>query len=335
MKQLLFCAVAVFMLASCKNADYEKTPSGLLYKIIPGNQNGPKLKAGQFVKMNIEYILPLPGSNKDSVLNSTYGQMPGYQAIDTGSRTHYTIMEVLPKCSVGDSVECVISIDTLKNMGAIPDYTKSFARGGVIHCNAKILQVFNTQQELMVDYQAGIKSITAGETKDLEAYVAAKGIKTQSTKNGVLVHIDSLGDSKNMADSGKQVTIMYKGYLETTGVVFDTNMDSTKGHTQPIDVVLGRHSVIPGWEEGLTVFGKGGKGTMFIPAMLAYGPQGRMPTIPQYANLIFDVEIKDIKVAPKEQPGGQNAMHLTPEQMQQLQKQMQQQQGQKQTPPKH
>jgi len=321
MKQLLFCAAAICMLASCK-VDYEKTPSGLSYKIFPGNGNGPKLKAGQFIKMNITYFIHL-SDNKDTVLNTTYGKMPGYSAVDTSARTRYTIMEVLPKCNVGDSVECLISIDTLKNRGEIQDYNKTFSRGGFIHCNAKILQVFNSQPDVMADYQNAVKAETQKETADLEAYTAKKGIKTQATKNGVLVDVENAGDPNNMADSGKQVTIMYKGYLETTGVVFDTNMDSSKGHNKPIDVVLGEHRVIPGWEEGLKVFGKGGKGTMFIPAMLAYGPQGSPPVITPYANLVFDVQITDVKVAPA-QPK-MNPGQLTPAQMQQIQKQMQQQ----------
>jgi FKBP-type peptidyl-prolyl cis-trans isomerase FkpA len=325
MKQLLSVAVAIFMFASCKNADFEKAPSGLLYKIIPGNQNGAKLRAGQFIKMNIEFIMQLPGG-KDSILNTTYGKVPAYSPIDTSVRSRYQIMEVLPKCRVGDSVACVISVDTLKNMGAIPDYTKAFPRGGIIHCNGRILKVFNSQPDVMADYQNGIKGETAKETADLQAYAAKKSWQVQTTKNGVLVYVQNIGDPKNMADTGKQVSIKYKGYLETTGEVFDTNMDTTKGHTQPIDIVLGRHQVIPGWEDGLTAFGKGGKGTMLVPAMLAYGPKGKLPAIPEYANLIFDVEILDVKPAPALPAGGGNSMHLTPQQMQQLQKQMQQQQ---------
>jgi FKBP-type peptidyl-prolyl cis-trans isomerase FkpA len=55
--------------------------------------------------------------------------------------------------------------------------------------------------------------------------------------------------------------------------------------------------VIPGWDDGLKVFKKGGKGTLYIPAFMAYDAQpgpGRKP----FENLMFDVEIVDVTDAP-------------------------------------
>lgn len=52
---------AIVLLASCNQ--YEKTPTGFLYKIKKGNSK-ETLKQGQFVKLNIEYKLP---SKKDSI----------------------------------------------------------------------------------------------------------------------------------------------------------------------------------------------------------------------------------------------------------------------------
>ncbi len=326
MKQVLFLAAAILIFASC-NVNYQKSPSGLLYKIFPGKEKGPLLKPGQFAKLDIIYSVHLAGSNKDSILNATAGKIPAYSPVDTSARSRYTPTEILNKCRVGDSIECLINVDTLKNRGEIPEYTKAFARGGVIHCNGRILQVFDNQKDVMEDYQNAVKKLTADETKDLQAYVDKKGVKTQSTKSGVLVHVENVGDTANMADSGKQASIYYKGSLETTGTVFETNMDTlkvldTSKRKKPIDVILGMHRVIPGWEEGLQLFGKGGKGTLYIPAMLAYGGQGRPPVIPQYSNLIFDIEVVDVKIAPP-QPMRNPMGHLTPQQMQQMQQMMQ------------
>ena len=119
------------------------------------------------------------------------------------------------------------------------------------------------------------------------------GIKTIG---GAYVVIENAGDTALKADTGKLVSIKYKGYL-FNGTVFDTNIDSSKGHTDPIEVTVGQHRVISGWEEGLPYFGKGGKGKLLIPAMLAYGPQQQGPDIPGYSNLIFDIEIIDVKTA--------------------------------------
>lgn len=52
--------------------------------------------------------------------------------------------------------------------------------------------------------------------------------------------------------------------------------------------------MIPGWEEGIKLVGKGGKIKLIIPPSLAYGavPVG---TIPANSTLIFDVEMLDIQ----------------------------------------
>ena len=318
--QLLIAIVSISILASCQ-VNYEKTPSGLAYKITPGKEQGPKLKPGQYVKFNIEYSIP----EKDTILNSTYGKIPGYSPIDTGARTAYTMMELLPKCSVGDQLEFDLSIDTLKNKGAIQDYNKTFARGGHIHAKINILKVFLTEKDLIADYQKEADLEKQKESKTIQDYLAKKGIQAQHTSSGVYVVVQNPGDTANKADSGKQVTIMYKGSLLADGQVFDTNLDSSKGHTQPFRMIMGQRTVIPGWEDGLKLFGKGGKGTLYIPAMLGYGPQGSPPVIPPYSNLVFDISVTDVADAPK-MPAGQNQMHLTPQQMQQLEEQMQKQQ---------
>ena len=72
--------------------------------------------------------------------------------------------------------------------------------------------------------------------------------------------------------------------------------------------MIGRHAIIPGWDDGLRLLRKGAKATLYIPAFLAYDQQpgpGRTPN----ENLIFDVNIVDVTDAPAEtqmpmRPGG-------------------------------
>jgi FKBP-type peptidyl-prolyl cis-trans isomerase len=314
MKRTIFALTITALLASC-GVNYEKTKSGLPYKIFPG-KGTTEVKPGSFVKMHIKYTLP------DTVWQSTYGRVPVFTTIDTGANTAYSYMELLPKCKEGDSVLFTISIDTLKNKGILPEYNKVFKKGDLMKCSMKVLKVYNNEKDVKADYEKETALEKDREIKELEKYLSDKGIKAQKTKSGAFVKVDNAGDQSQKADSGKLVRIMYKGYF-SNGEVFDTNLDSSKGHTDPIEFVLKRDPIIPGWEEGIPYFGKGGKGTIYIPAMLGYGMQGREGAIPPYSNLFFDVVITDVKKAPKEQP--QQGMNLTPEQMQQLQQQMQQQ----------
>jgi FKBP-type peptidyl-prolyl cis-trans isomerase len=96
---------------------------------------------------------------------------------------------------------------------------------------------------------------------------------------------------------------MYRGYFaDKDGKEFDANMGKPAPDNAPIEVVIGQHGVIPGWEEGLTFFAKGGKGRIVVPSFLGYGPSGRPPAIAPFANLCFDVEIVDVKLAPPPPP---------------------------------
>ena len=53
--------------------------------------------------------------------------------------------------------------------------------------------------------------------------------------------------------------------------------------------------MIAGFEEGVSLIGKGGKATIIIPYFNAYGPQGRPGVIPPYSDLVFEIELLDIK----------------------------------------
>src|SRR3954469_23921984 len=191
MKQMFALAALAVVMASC-NTRYEKSKSGLTYKIFKGNDKGALLKAGMFAKLNLEYVL----SPKDSVLNSTYGKVPHFTAVDTSARTAYSFMELLPKVKQGDSVVFTISVDTLKNRGAIPNYNEIFKRGDQIKCKMTVLKTFNNENDIRKDYDAEMTGEREREIKDIQAYLAKKNIKAQRTKNGAFVEIVNAGDAQ-------------------------------------------------------------------------------------------------------------------------------------------
>ena len=292
MKKALFALFLLSMVAC--NMNYEKTPSGLTYKIFKG-KGTVKAKGGQFAKFNMKYILV----DRDSVFSDTYGKIPGYGPIDTGKRVQYSFMEILPLMSEGDSAEISISIDTLKNMGVIPEYNQMFVKGQIVKCKIQLLKLFKNENDMIADYQKSIDQEKDAEDKSLENYMAKKNLKGVKTKNGAYVVIENAGDPSLKADSGKVATVMYRGYLQDNGKVFDTNMDTTKGHTAPIQIPVGSRGSIQGFSECLPYFGKGGKGKFLIPAMLGYGGAPQGSDIPAFSNLIFDIEVTDVTDMPK------------------------------------
>lgn len=284
--------LAIVLLASCNQ--YEKSPSGLAYKITSSGSSKEKLKNGQFVKFNVEYKLP----PKDSTLTSSYGHIPAYMVIDTSRPAKHSFLEIITQCAVGDKIEFVMSVDTLKNLGMI-EYNNIFHAKDMIKGRVEILKTFATQEEAQADVMKEQELETQRELKDLKDFTAKKGIKTQTTKSGALVEIINAGDAVK-GDSGMMVKVMYRGSL-LDGTEFDANMDKNNKPTNQALMVLagstgGQNSVIKGMDEALRFFGKGGKGKILIPAMLGYGQSGNPPLIPAYASLVFDVEIIDVTV---------------------------------------
>lgn len=311
----LFATAAILLTMVACSSKYEKTASGLAYKITRGGGK-EKIKQGNVVKFFIEYKL----QEKDTVLNSNYGKMPGYVMVDSVRLPKHNFTEILTRLCVGDKVDFVMSIDSLKRLGQIPNYDNIFKKGGSIKGKVEIVKVFLNDSLTQPDYQAELKKeqarmevINAKEnkerdaknkvliekqTKELKDYAARNNIKYVSSPMGTLVEVLNEGTGIK-ADSGKHAKIMYKGYL-TNGKVFDANYGADAKHTDPIDVAVGMHNTIPGMEDAMKFFGKGGKGKLLIPSVLAYGDRD-IPGIPANSNLIFEIEVVDIATeAPKQ-----------------------------------
>lgn len=114
----------------------------------------------------------------------------------------------------------------------------------------------------------------------------AKYPNAKMTNSGLMYVINEAGSAEKPTP-GTNVTVHYTGYL-TNG----TKFDSSKDRGTPFQFVLGQRRVIAGWDEGIPLLGKGGKGTLIIPYFLGYGEGGSGP-IPAFATLIFDVELLD------------------------------------------
>lgn len=269
---------------ACTNTEFKRTKAGLQYKIYSDGR-GDLAKKGQFLKLQVLQKL------RDSVLYTSYGTMPVYLPVDTPHNT-YNPWEIFTQLRKGDSAVAVISVDTLmrKMNGQLPPFLK---RKDKITFSFKVMDVFASEDLLNKDREGELSKQKDRETKELEDYLAANHIQAQKTAKGVYYVIQNPGTGAQV-DSGKQVAVKYTGKLMPSGKVFDGNMT---GPADPYKLVVGQGNVIPGWDDGLKIFKKGGKGTLYIPAYLAYDAQpgpGHKP----FENLMFDVEIVDVTDAP-------------------------------------
>lgn len=115
------------------------------------------------------------------------------------------------------------------------------------------------------------------------------GKESVTTPNGLKYFVINKGIGLK-AEAGKTVKVHYTGYFED-GKIFDSSVE----RGEAIEFPLGQGRVIKGWEEGIALMRIGDKLRLIIPYNLAYGEQGRPPVIPAKSNLIFDVELVDVK----------------------------------------
>ncbi len=139
---------------------------------------------------------------------------------------------------------------------------------------------------LVFSFSSCKKKLTQEEAdeKIIKQYISDKGLSAKATGSGLYYVIDTegTGDHPNINST---VTVVYRGTL-TDGTEFDKS--STSGASFKLS------SVIKGWQEGIPLFKKGGKGKLLIPSALGYGNQAT-GKIPASSVLIFDVELLDVK----------------------------------------
>ena len=312
MRNLILLFSSLIFIISCDRISYRKTPGGMPYQIFPSG-TGKSIEKGNFIKMNFVQKI------NDSVYFDSHGKMPVYRRVNDTSFP-YDISELWTKLKTGDSVVAIQMMDTFmrRSPESIP---AQFKKGDRVITYIKILEVFSNdslarldndiemkrdeprhkkemaeqaakaeqqQKEQLAKDEAELKSSGEmdKELKEMENYLASKKITTQKTGRGTFVQITQEGSGPNIS-AGDTLTVKYTGKKFVGDSVFQSNT-----YTFPV----GRGQVIPGWDEGLLLFKKGGKGTIFIPGFLAYGknPPPGSPFKP-FEALVFDVEIIDVK----------------------------------------
>jgi FKBP-type peptidyl-prolyl cis-trans isomerase len=92
------------------------------------------------------------------------------------------------------------------------------------------------------------------------------------------------------ASKGALLLCHYEGFLED-----GTKFDSSHDHGRPFQFVIGSGRVIKGWDQGLMGMKEGGKRTLHVPARLAYGERQMGKFITPNSNLIFYVELLEVR----------------------------------------
>jgi len=137
------------------------------------------------------------------------------------------------------------------------------------------------QKAMQAKQEAKAAKLAEVGQKFLENNKKRKGVIT--TKSGLQYEVLKKGSGKTPTKES-QVTTHYTGTL-VDGTKFDSSVDRGEPATFPVT------GVIKGWTEALQLMKEGDKWKLYIPYELAYGAQGRPPSIPPAATLIFEIEL--------------------------------------------
>jgi FKBP-type peptidyl-prolyl cis-trans isomerase FklB len=145
------------------------------------------------------------------------------------------------------------------------------------------------QKDLMGKQEAKNKELGDKNKKEGEDFLAAN-----KTKEGVKVTASGLQYKVIKEGTGPKpkpeqtVQVHYRGTL-----IDGTEFDSSIKRGQPAEFQL--TGVIKGWTEALQLMSVGSKWQLYIPAELAWGPQGTGRLIGPNAVVLFEVELLAIK----------------------------------------
>ena len=112
---------------------------------------------------------------------------------------------------------------------------------------------------------------------------------------GPVVPVEEMqaGDGKTFPRQGDEITVHYVGTLAKDGTKFDSSRD----RGTPFTCTIGVGMVIKGWDEGMMRMSVGQRALLRVPAAKGYGARGAGAKIPPHADLVFDVELLEVRRA--------------------------------------
>jgi len=281
---LLSCSI-VALVTGCNKITYRKTPGGLPYKLFSGGDT-QSIQNGNIIKLNFSQKI------NDSILFSNEGGSPIYIPVDDTRKRPYDLSEIWTILKVGDSLIATQMMDTFikrNPMGVLPQFKK----GDRIITTIKVLGKFTSNDSAIADDVREKQKWKDREIAFLQKYLDDKKIQCQKTPSGAFIQLLSPGTG-NPIDSGKYVSVNYSG-TSFSGVKFDSNTDTSFHHVGPYPFTVGAGQMIPGFDEAVKMMKMGSKARVYIPSSLGYAERPPTNKIKPYENLIFDIEVVDVK----------------------------------------
>ncbi len=261
-----------FLACSSKYAGYDKTATGLYYKLFKVSKDTIKPKIGDWVSLTMKYTY------KDSTLfdsKQAMGSPVRFQLPVSDFKGD--IYEGIAMLSPGDSADFIINADSLfKKTFRQPTRPAFIDTNSVIHFYITLLTVDSPE------------TLMKKEVESLKKYVEEKKITVAPLASG-LYFVETTAGKGNKIDSGVWVKAHFKVSLIDGKQIF-----SSYDRGEPMQFEYGKRFDTPGFEEGISKMTKGGKATLVVPSKIAFGEMGRGAMVPPYSTIIYEVEVVDV-----------------------------------------
>ncbi len=252
------------------------TSSGV-YIILVEKGKGSCPVTGDKVELDFEAFL-LDGTS----VGSTYGQDEKLSFVLGEGNTLPGWEEVVPLMHLGERVRAIMPFEMAygeHQVGDIPAYSN-------LVYDIKLLKI-TSKEELDKQAAAEKEALKTQSEQAFWDYLKANDI-TEYTANGLFFKKLTTTEGAK-PEVGQTVRIKYVAkYLD------GTELGSSDQLGEFYEMEYGKGAVLKGLEEGVGLMRVGEKARFVMPYTLAYG-DNPYNNIPAYSNLVFDVELLEIK----------------------------------------
>ncbi|MDE6831846.1 MAG: FKBP-type peptidyl-prolyl cis-trans isomerase, partial [Muribaculaceae bacterium] len=232
------------------------------YKMYMSPEQAENFDMDKYVKALKEF------AKLDTADMSTFlGTQMGMQLWGAAKGIPAQLKTPAPVAKMIKGFESVMKLDSVENPYAYQEQFQALATKAQTAASEKELKMLNESEESVANIAAG--------TAYADSLVNNAGYTRSETG---LVYLITEPGSTDKVEKNSRIKLRYKG-MHIDGTLFD--------QTREEPMTSYANHFIPGFTEGLTLLGKGGKATIVIPGELAYGPRGSQPKIGANETLVF------------------------------------------------
>jgi len=270
------------LLFSCN--EFDKSPTGIEYKFVKKTDINPRNGDDLYYYYGSASVLDKEGRKIlcDNINADFY-------FISNENDTKYSkdFVKILPLANINDSLIVKTDADSFFLFyynTPVPGCVKD----NKVYLSIKVNNILSLE-EYEEKIKASKEELSSKAAEAYQNYLNANGLSDMVGSFGVVTKVTNPGKGREII-FGDEVTLHFEQYL-----LDGKKIQSTYETGEPIIYIVGGDGGIIGLDFGLNGLKLGGTATIFAPYYSAFGAKGLGDEIPPYSNMIFKVEVLDIK----------------------------------------